>query len=84
MTEHEQARQWRERRGLSKARLAELTGYSYESIHHFEKGLTPPRTWRSRTTTKVKQRVIDPYVWHRYKTCCAGVEARLRGNKFQW
>jgi len=83
VTEYEQARQWRERRGLSKARLAELTGYSYESIHHFEKGLTPPRTWRSRAA-KVKQQPIDPYVWHRYKTCCAGVEARLSGAEFNW
>jgi transcriptional regulator with XRE-family HTH domain len=84
VTEHEKAREWRERRGLSKARLAELTGYAYESIHHFEKGLTPPRTWKKARVAKVEPQPIDPYVWYRYKMCCAGVEALLSGVKFNW
>lgn len=82
MTEHERARKWREKLKLSKARLAELTGYSYEAIHAFEKGMTAARTWKNRPPAAPRK--IDPYVWQRYKNCCAGVEAQLRGEDFQW
>lgn len=77
MTEHEKAKRWRERHGLSLAQLADLTGYSELSIRWFEKGLRPPNRGKDRT--------IDAYVWQRYKTACAGVTAQIHSKrKFDW
>lgn len=82
-TEHEKARAWRERHDLSREQLAQLTGYSYEAVVLFEKGLTPVRKWKG--TRKTEQREIKPEVWQRWKRVCAGVEAMLRERKhFNW
>ncbi len=69
--EHNQARKWREARGLSINELADLTGYSPEAIRWFEKGKTPPN--RNVKGGNAADRTIKPWVWLRYKMCCAGV-----------
>lgn len=74
-TEHEQARAWRKARGLNVKQLADLTGYSIESIYCFERGVAS-----SAGTGPVK-----PWVWQRYKRACSGLDAELRsGLKFEW
>lgn len=79
MQEHEKARAWREKRNLSVQELADLTGYSTVSIFWFERGTTPTRPG------KVRYKDIAEAVWQRYKTVCAGVDARLKfGKKFEW
>lgn len=84
MTEHKKAREWRERLNLTRQQLAELTGYSPESIFHFEKGLTPSRSWGD-SKRKAKQKPIDPFVWQRYRRCCEAVELeRETGRVFRW
>ncbi len=83
MTEHERARAWRERHQLSKEQLASLTGYSYEAVNLFERGVTPPRVLKGRKRPTVQE--IDPAVWKRWKNCCAAVEAMLAQRKhFDW
>lgn len=77
LAEHDKAKAWRERAGLSVAQLAELTGYSPESIYWFERGLTPKGS--NRKPTK-----IAAWVWLRFKRACQGVAAEIRGNKFDW
>ena len=83
MTEHEKARQWRERLGLSKQDLADLSGFSYEAIHLFERGTTPSRTWKNRPPREPQ--AVNPYVWLRYKRVCQAVDLELRTKEpFQW
>lgn len=73
MKEHQQARQWRESRGLTVARLAELTGYSREAIYCMERGKT------------ANGLPIVPWAWQRFKMACAGIDAQVRsGVNFQW
>lgn len=86
--EYEKARLWREALNLTPAELGELLGYSVESILWFEKGMTPPRG--------NSDRAIKPWIWQRYKLCCAGLDAQRRSdqhgmdyqvwenNKFEW
>jgi DNA-binding XRE family transcriptional regulator len=84
MSEHIKARQWRERLGLTRKQLANLTGYSYESILVFERGETPTRTWSTKTA-RYPRRNIDEFVWTRYRNCCAGVAAQLaQKGRFEW
>jgi hypothetical protein len=84
MTEHNQAKQWRERLGLTRKQLADMTGYSYESVLLFEKGKAPSRTWSTKPT-RMKERPIDAYVWKRFKRCCQAVDAEMKtGEKFGW
>lgn len=74
MTEHQQAREWRKRVGLTMKGLADLTGYSYESIFQFEHGKAGGKSGK-----------VDPYVWQRYKRTCHSVEAELQAGKpFNW
>ena len=83
MTEHEKARQWRESRGLSLAELATLTGYSEVSLRWLEKGQTPPL--RLAKSGQEHDRTISPYVWHRFRMACAGVDRQLKtGKEFRW
>ena len=78
MTEHAKAKAWREKRGLTVDKLAELTGYGPRMIFWMELGQSPPSG--SRKATKVA-----PWVWQRYKMMCAGVEAQLKtGKEFDW
>lgn len=60
------ARSWRKSRGLSVAQLAEATGYSVQSIYHFETGRGSHR------------RPIADWAWQRYKMVCAGVELQYK------
>jgi hypothetical protein len=79
MTEYEKAKAWRQKRGLSADKLAELTGYGPRIIFWFERGESPPNGSRP-NPSKVK-----PWVWQRFKNACAGVEAQLRsGKQFDW
>jgi len=83
MTEHEKAKAWREKAGLTLAQLAELTGYAEISLRWFEKGQTPPL--RLAKSGREHDRSISPYVWRRYRMACAGVDALLRsGREFDW
>ncbi len=89
MTEHEQARLWRESHGLSRDSLAELTGYSQLSIYWFERGCTPPRAVERSGRGKPVQikpahKPIPDWVWQRYKRACEGVQRQLEGRKFKW
>jgi hypothetical protein len=79
MTEHEQAKAWRERNNWSAKELAEMTGYSFKSIYLFEQGFVAHRSGRR----KVK-RPIDAGAWRKYRLVCAGIEAEKRGRKFEW
>ena len=81
--EHEKARQWREKAGLTVAQLAELTGYGGQAIYWFEKGMTPPL--RKAKGGKPHDRTISPWVMQRYRMACSGVDRELRsGKKFDW
>lgn len=76
-TEYEKARAWADKRGLSAARLSELTGYGTRAILWFWKGKQPKRG-------RKREGKISPAVWRRFRRCCAGVEAELNGKKFDW
>lgn len=79
MTEHDKAKAWREKRGLTVDRLAELTGYRPRMIYWMERGQSPPNAYRK------KPAKVAEWVWQRYKTMCAGVEAQLASGKiFDW
>lgn len=68
------ARAWRQAHGLSVVQMAELSGYSVQSIYNFEIG-------RSSTPG----RAITPWAWLRYRMVCAGVELGFKtGHDFQW
>lgn len=77
LSEHERAKRWRERHGLSLAQLADLTGYSELSIRWFEKGQRPPN--------RGKNRDVAPWVWRRYKMACGCVAAQIASRReFDW
>lgn len=79
MREHDKAKRWRTRRGLTIAQLAEMTGYGVRACNWMERGLSPPNATRS------KPAAVAPWVWQRYKRACAGVEAQLQSGKpFNW
>jgi transcriptional regulator with XRE-family HTH domain len=72
MREHEKARAWRERMGLSVMQLEELSGYSREAIYGFEKG----KRWDGKHSD---------FAWHRFKMACSAVERQLTtGKAFDW
>lgn len=72
--EHEQARAWRERMGLTQTELGKLTGYSLEAVFWFEQGCKPP-------LRNKRRRAITPTVWHRYKMACAGAAQALKSKR---
>jgi transcriptional regulator with XRE-family HTH domain len=74
LAEHEKARAWREKRKLTQAQLASLTGFSREAIFWFERGTTAPYTGHP-------PRPISPWVMQRYKLCCAGLHYALKTKK---
>lgn len=96
MNEFEKAKRWREtirwrdrigsttreHVGLTVERLADMTGYSKESIYLFEKGFT--YNGRTEKLGKIKTKPLDERVWHRYRMACAGVKAALAGSTFNW
>lgn len=72
MREHERARAWRERMGLTVMALEELSGYSREAIYGFEKG----KRWDGKHSD---------FAWHRYKMACSAVERQISSGKvFDW
>ena len=76
--EHEAAKAWRLRHGLSVAQLAHLTSYSVESIYWYERGLSPQGSGKK--PTRIKE-----WVWQRYRRACQGVDAELRTKReFVW
>ena len=78
MTEHERAKAWREKHGLSVDKLAYLTGYGYRAIYWLERGESPPNSTRHAAP-------VQPWIWQRYKMMCAGVEAQIKtGKEFDW
>lgn len=78
MTRYQKAIAWRERHELTRAELAELTGYSRQTIYWFERGQSPPQRG------KKKPGKIDDFVWYRFFMACAAVDAQLAGRKFDW
>jgi len=84
--EHEKARAWRVRLGLSPEELAEHIGYTRMSIYWFERGQTPPN--RNAKSGNAADRAIKPWVWLRYKRACGDLDAQIRGRKkgvrFDW
>lgn len=77
MTEHQRAKAWREKHGLTAEQLAKLTGYRPRMIFWMERGESPPNRTRGAAPTA-------PWIWQRYKMMCAGVEAQLQGKEFDW
>lgn len=67
--EHERAKQWRKRIGLTRRTLSDLTGFSPGSIACFEAG------------RKSNGEPIDPSAFQRYRLACAAVQA---GLSFDW
>ncbi len=73
MIEQQKARAWRAQRGLTVARLAELTGYSREAVYLMERGKAASGD------------SVAPWAWQRFKCACAGIDAQLRsGINFEW
>ena len=69
-TEHEKAKAWRRKMGLTMDQLSVLTGYSREAVFLFERGrnsLNKPH---------------PPYAWRRYKLACLAVRF-LQHYKFE-
>ena len=73
------AREWRERHGLTRAQLAEATGYASMTIYWMERGETPPGRGGDGNSHP-----IQPWVWLRYQRACQGLDAELKGVKFSW
>lgn len=77
--EHLKAKAWRESLGLSRQRLADLTGYSRESIYWYEKGAQPP------TKREGGGKPTPEWIAQRYKLTCAGVARQIEtGKNFNW
>ena len=83
MNDHEKAKRWREKVGLTLDQLAELVGYSRESIFLFEKGYRYDE--RGKTARgKVRKIATNERAFQRYRMACAGVQASLKGQTFDW
>lgn len=85
--EHELAKEWRERMGLTPQQLSDLSGYSLPAIWWLERGVTPPRTRQhvAGEAKKLAVRKIPKRVWKRFKNICCGVEVQLKaGKQFNW
>lgn len=67
--EGQQARKWRENSGLSRRKLAELTGYAESSIAAIERGEWGP------------DKPVDPNTFKTYRLTCAAVAL---GVIFDW
>ena len=78
-TTNDQARAWREKHKLTRADLATKIGYAPETIYWMERGETPPGR-----AGKKKPQPVKPWVWLRYQRACQGLDADLKGIKFNW
>ena len=65
MTEHELAKAWRNKSKLTLDQLADLTGYSREAVHLFERGRNSVGKPHA------------PHAWRRYKLSCLAVRFLL-------
>lgn len=73
---HEQAKAWREERGLTVQELSDRTGFALTSIYMFERG--------TRQDGK-KLSKHSEFAWQRYQMVCAAVDAELKsGQRFAW
>lgn len=85
-SEHQKARAWRERVGLSPEQLAEHIGYTRQAIYWFERGETPPN--RNAKSGNAADRAHKPWVWLRYRRACGDLDAEMFGRKkgqvFAW
>lgn len=78
MSPHQKAKAWRIARRFTIPQLSELTGWSPESIVHFERGTVPGLRGTGR-------RPVNPHAFMRYRMSCAGLEARFHvGGDFDW
>lgn len=80
-SEHAKAKWWRQRvMGMDIPALAEATGYSSRVVYLMENGVNS------------LGRKVKPWVWQRYKLCCAAVAAQAgrfgntsqRQHNFDW
>jgi len=67
---------WRQRHGMTPEQLAELTGYSMQTIYWMERGWAAPKTGED-------PQPIKPWVWKRYKMACLGAAAQLHARQ-EW
>jgi len=75
MKQHERAKAWRLKMGLSIDQLSELSGYSVAAIYKFEAGARNRKAGDKHSE----------WTWHRYRMACAGVTSELRsGRGFDW
>lgn len=72
LREGERVRDWRLRHNLSQEELAELVGWTRNSVYLMEHGVD------------AKRQPVSPWTFYRFKMACAGVEAKLRGMEFDW
>ena len=79
MTEHEKAKRWLEKVGLTVDDLADMTGYGRRSVYWMLRGESPPNGTRS------KPAKVAPWVWQRFKMACAGAQAQIQSSEeFDW
>lgn len=71
MTEFDKAKAWRQRQGLSRRELGELTGFSERSIFQFEAGKRSDGT------------PIQADAMQRYRLCCAAIQ-HGHNKHFDW
>ena len=64
---------------LTPRKLAQLSGYSKETISWMLRGQAAPGG-----STKLSARAIKPAVGKRFKLTCMGVDAVLKGKVFRW
>jgi hypothetical protein len=69
LAEAERARAWREAQGLSRAELAERSGFSASQIQDYEEG--------ARRGKSGEAAVISEAAWRRYRLACAAIAAGL-------
>jgi hypothetical protein len=72
--ELQRAADWRTKRQLTMARLAELTGYSASNICRFEGGMVP-------ASQTQPEHPVTPTAFRRYKMICCAVDMLLRAGK---
>jgi transcriptional regulator with XRE-family HTH domain len=73
LKQHQQAKEWRARLGLTLDQLSDLTGYSIPAIRQLEAG------------KRFGGGNHSEWVMHRYRMACSGAERQLKsGREFGW
>jgi hypothetical protein len=82
MTEHKQLNAWMKRNGLDRHVLADMTGWTAQSIYWYCRGTTPAGKNREAGVE------IKPWAWNRFRRACGDVDAEMNGRKkggrFEW